>query len=97
MEEQTINWQDYFIIVDSYEWALYEKKVNKTKGHKNYGKEYDQLLGHFSRFENLLQKLLRIETTKKGSTFDMDEYIRLWAELSERLVKDLEEKFQLKC
>ena len=99
MTTQTINWKNYRIDVDEFQWILVEtvetKKPTNAKMLKGWhpGKTKDVVHGYYSSFDNCMKTLLRIESLKQGNTFTLVEYIKMWKALSDQMKTDLAKMF----
>lgn len=47
--------------------SLYKETLIKDEKSKNYGKEYSQLIGHYSSIESLVNKLVFLELISQGT------------------------------
>jgi len=93
-EKVNVTWKDYHIGVDELQFVLYETKISKKRA---TGEEYekDHIVGFYTKLEHLLQQIVRIETTKHGSTFELREYLSLWGDISREMNKDLAEELSV--
>jgi len=92
--ETTLNWKEYLIDVDEYQFSLYTKGrsyIDKRDGKEKFRKLY---VGHYAKLENCLRSMIRLESTKHGS-MELKEYIDLWRTLIEEMKKDLSEELSV--
>ena len=82
-----IQWKNYFIKVEENQFTLYVVKTYE-KGN-NIGETYTQDVGYFSKLENALQKMVRLETMNKNEVMPLKDYILWWKEVSSQLLSDI--------
>lgn len=62
---------NYVFTKDDHSITLYKKSIIKDEKSKNYGKEIDVLIGHYSNVEQVMKKLVQLELIDSGSIKDL--------------------------
>jgi len=70
----------YFITMDDYCYTVYQDLS------KNYDKTYTKKLGHFSKFDNAIEKIAT-HKTNSSDYLDIREYIEQYKEIKESITK----------
>lgn len=91
--------EDYGIHCDEYNIILCERKVNETKGSKNYGVEYYTNIGYYSTTEALLKGIinkqiqlgLKEQKTLESLVNSVETYVSLLHDNVKAIVKTLRE------
>ena len=88
-----ITWKNYAIRAEEDQFILYRNVVRKTKEGKD--KDDVETLGYFSQLEHCLQKILRIEVSKRRDVVPLKEYISMWKETALQMKNDLRNEIVL--